>query len=513
VNEPNRGAVARPTEALFPTVDDMNFVRGRLKDQIDAGEIAVPHRMEGRSATPVVNKVVLFYLDLIGELAVGANPRLLMGILMAQLETNLIETGHLEAPPDAERTSAIIGHRFLIERIAADPPAGEAEPTPTQLRRMIAAAMELLNLGVLSDVLFVEVLDGAIWIDDEGYFCSMISGEARATHQRFVARMVASTGRVRDEIAARDRIPPDEVIEAEFGVTWVQLFALFNALSDFPDENMGAYFVEHDWFIENLAFATDIDPARIDRWVAALTLRRRVSFLDVPPAFGMNDVMPWRFNRRLSYFRRPLVIVDWEGRREVVWSLEHFRNASARVVIDIRHGSFRGVSEELESWLNGVRGENAERFNDEIADMVEATLEGVIVRRRIDTFAGTPMARENGDPIGDVDVLIADLQEQLLVLTETKDFRAGLVLSTLRDEIDALDDALGHVRERTAWIRGHLPDVAAELGIPQDEIGEWAVHPRIVTDEPLASATVRAWGVEIITFDDLLELVNDGVIA
>lgn len=123
------------------------------------------------------------------------------------------------------------------------------------------------------------------------------------------------------------------------------------------------------------------------------------------------------------------------------------------------------------------------------------------------------MARENGEPIGDIDVLLADRQERLLVLTETKDFRAGLVLSTLRDEFAALDDAVRHVRERTAWIRAHLDEVATELGIPLDEIGEWAVHPRIVTDEPLASATFRNWGVDIISFDDLLALVNEGVLA
>lgn len=513
MNEPARSAIPRPVTVLFPTVEDINFVRGRLKDALDTGEIDVPGRVEGQEATPIVNRVVLFYLDLIGQLAAPADPRLLIGILMAQLETNLIETEHFDAPPDAVRSSAIVGHRLLIERFAADPPEGDTEPTPTQVRRLLAAAVEILNLGVFSDVLFTEALDGGIWIDDEGHFCSGISDTARATHQTFVARMVGSSGRYRDQLAAQGRTPPDEAVEPEFGVTWVELFALFSALRDFPDENMGAYFAEYEWFVENLGVATEIVAARVARWVEASSLQRRQSYLDVPEPFAMTDVMPWRFNRRLSYFRRPLVIVERDGRRDVAWSLQHFRTASARIVIDILQGSFRGVSNELEAWLGGVRAENAERFNDEIADMVEETLERVIVRRRIDTFAGIVMRRENGDPIGDVDVLLADPQERLLVLTETKDFRAGLVLSTLRDEIDALEETLGHVRERTAWVRAHVPQVAAELGLPSGGIAEWAIHPRVVTDEPLAAAAVRDWGVEIITFDDLLELVNDGVLA
>jgi len=513
MNAQNRGAVPRPVNALFPMVDDINFVRGRLKDAIDAGVIDVPGRVEGQQATQIVNRVVLLYLDLIGDIAAPSDPRQLIAILMAQLETNLIETNHLDAPPDAARSSAIIGHRFLIERFAAEPTTGNAEPMPTQVRRLIAAAAELVNLGVLSDVLFTETLDSAIWVDEEGYFCSVLSDQAQATHQRFVARMMASTGRVRDQLAAQERTPPDAAIEAEFGVSWVELFALFDAIRDFPDENTGAYIVEHNWFVENLGIATGVAPERVARWVKAISLRRRQRYLDVPEPLVINDVMPWRFNRRLSYFRRPLVIVESDGRRDVLWSLTHLRGASARIAIDILHGSFRGVSDELEAWLSSVRRANAERFNDQIAEMVEQTLDRVIVRRRIDTFNGTVMARENGELIGDVDVLLADPLERLVVLTETKDFRAGLVLSTLRDEFDALEDALEHVRERTAWIRAHLADVAAELGIAADEIGDWSVHPRVVTDEPLASATVRNWGTEIISFDDLLALVNEGVLA
>ena len=80
------------------------------------------------------------------------------------------------------------------------------------------------------------------------------------------------------------------------------------------------------------------------------------------------------------------------------------------------------------------------------------------------------------------------------------------------DEFDALQDTLEHVRERTAWIRAHLTQVADELAIPTNEIEQWAIHPRVVTDEPLASG-VRDWGIEIVSFDDLLGFVNEGVLA
>lgn len=503
----------RPREARFPQVADTNYVRGELKNAIDAGQIVVPGRLEGRAATPVANEAVSFYLGLIGRLAAPAHPRLLLAILMAQLETNLIETDHLNAPPDAVRTSAIIGHRFLIERFAAEPPAGNDEPTPEQLTQMLAAAVELLNLGLFSDVLHSGAMDGGVWLDDGGYFCSVLSEEAQAVHQRFIARMSASTGRVRDQIAAAGVVPPDAAIEAEFGVTWPELFDLSNALRDFPDENMGAYLAEHAWFVDNLGHATGVNPARVQCWVDAVSLRPRQQYLQAQAPFDMNDVTPWRFNRRLSYFRRPLVIIESDGRREIAWSLEHFRMATARIVIDILQGSFRGISPQLEGWLNGIRAGNGERFNEQVADMIAASLDRVTVRRRIDTFDGATMTRPNGEAIGDVDVLVVDPQQRLLVLTETKDFRASLVPSTLRDEIDDLEDALAHVRERTAWIRAHLPGVAAELGIPLAEIAEWSIHPRIVTDEPLAAASVRDWGIEIITFDDLLGLVNAGALV
>lgn len=503
----------RPTRILFPEIADINYVRGELAAAIAAGAIVVQGRLEGRAATPVVNEVVRFYLDLIGNIAAPANPRLLVLILMAQLETNLIETGHLNAPPDAQRSSAIVGHRLLIERFSAEPTAGNAEPTPLQVRRLLAAAVELLNLGLLSDVLHSGAMNGAIWLDGAGDFCSALSREAQTAYQRFVARMTTSTGRVRDEIEAVRRQPPDHTIEAEFGVNWDEFFALSNALRDFPDENMGAYAAEHAWFLENLSVTTGIARGRVQAWLDALSLAPRASYLQTQFPFDMNDVMPWRFNRRLSYFRKPLVFVDSPGRREVAWSLEHFRTATAGIVSDILRGAFRGVSQELERWMSGIRGENGELLNDQIADMLTTSLDGITVRRRVDTFGGVRMARPNSDLIGDVDVLAVDPGARLIVLIETKDFRASLLPSTLRDEIDDLEDAIGHVRERTAWVRAHLSEVAAELGIQPGDINNWAIHPRIVTDEPVAAAGVRDWSVEIITFDDLLALVNEGVLA
>lgn len=59
--------------------------------------------------------------------------------------------------------------------------------------------------------------------------------------------------------------------------------------------------------------------AKVEHAQQQLTLRPRSDFVGVEAPFGKEDVYPWRFNRALSYLRRPLVLRVNADAEQLVW--------------------------------------------------------------------------------------------------------------------------------------------------------------------------------------------------
>src|SRR3546814_6496417 len=59
-----------------------------------------------------------------------------------------------------------------------------------------------------------------------------------------------------------------------------------------------------------IAAGQTLDDAITARLMDALTLVTRPHWRDIPEGFDAKDIHPWRFRRRLSMLRRPLLQID-----------------------------------------------------------------------------------------------------------------------------------------------------------------------------------------------------------
>jgi len=168
-------------------------------------------------------------------------------------------------------------------------------------------------------------------------------------------------------------------------------------------------------------------------------------------------------------------------------------------------GRFKATSAEMRSFIGHIRSDEPERFNDEVAIAVAELRPDAIVRSRVTQIGGRKLVRENGEVIGDVDVLLIDARAKRVVAIEVKDLNFARNAMELASECENLlvgeKCAVVHHTERTEWLRNNLEHVVTSFGQPWR--GRWAVVPAIVTSQELMSPLFQGSPIEVVAFDYL----------
>ena len=134
----------------------------------------------------------------------------------------------------------------------------------------------------------------------------------------------------------------EEASVAEFGAPLSDLVSVMwgaALLRLNPDQPFVA--LDEDEFISEVAERLQWNKSRVVNCVRILTLEPRPNFLKPPTPFSPQDVFPWIFNRRLSYFRRPFLLRNNSEKRHLVYGLRHMEIASRTLLALVFGGRYR----------------------------------------------------------------------------------------------------------------------------------------------------------------------------
>lgn len=154
----------------------------------------------------------------------------------------------------------------------------------------------------------------------------------------------------------------------------------------------------------------------------------------------------------------------------------------------------------------------------DMEDAVAAELEskGWVCRPRVDKLPGVALTRENGDDLGDVDVLAADLNLKILACFEAKSLAGALAPRQLRNELDETFAPKGKrpsaaikFTERVAIVRTNVAAALKLLNIDSDP-EDWQVGMVMITDPELLSPLLDACPVPVISLEQLRALPASG---
>ncbi|MFH0990414.1 MAG: hypothetical protein V1799_10415 [bacterium] len=399
-----------------------------------------------------------------------------------------------------------IASRFLIEYVAAQPPSGIRPVSEASLDRLVAIAEQIVSWGFTSDLLYYNIGNMKVKLLD--------SGRVGRTREQYEKALSAFTSQYFTRYSShllrvfqkhwsstiKQVDPPDErtsdlLMEVntgmleEFGYTLDDYSNLVGCLHSIAlKSDLTIYVGVYENIHQSLTSDGKIPPERIAVLLEALVFEPRTEFFSHPKFSGKHHYYPWRFNRQVSYIRRPLIVELRNGIPYIhfgvrmLWTA--FNNFFGTIVSGRLHSQVKSTA--LQRIISKLREPYGRQFNEKVAQQFKKS-ENVIVDSNIKRFGKVEMEFGRGQSLGDIDVIVLYPQDKIIDIIECKDLLLSRTPYEFHQELKELFDGpqshlAKHLR-RVEWVRKNLDVVLNRFRIVSKE--DWKVRSSIVIDEPL----------------------------
>jgi hypothetical protein len=240
------------------------------------------------------------------------------------------------------------------------------------------------------------------------------------------------------------------------------------------------------------------------RWIDFLSLSARDGFWNPPEGYVKADLYPWRYGRKISYYRRPFIKREQDGQVEILWGHRHVADAQSYLIDQCFSGRLRPKSDVMKSLASELRHSQGEDFNNAVADWFSQQ-DALSVRRRVKRIGANRQLQHH---LGDIDVLVGDPKRRRVLVVECKDlslsrtpFEMAHELAELFEAVNGKKPIIEKHEARTQWVKAHIRDVVTFLG--GDPQRCWAVVPLITVDEPLVAPHLRQSPIPVLSLEEL----------
>ena len=412
--------------------------------------------------------------------------------------------------------------RFLIEYAAAIPPIGNRPWSTARLDEAMGSIAVMLGWADLSDAVRrrlsnVDLLirgDGRLRLleadrYDQGrgaFFSQYVEGQKRSASDRW-KKMFEKPDREGELEPGRI----NQLMATEAGVTLVELGELLeaaNLLAREREEDVVA--LPREAAQEALAEILDWDPELVPAPIDYLSISARRDFLS-PPNAKDADTFPWLYARRWSYNRRPFLLRHTDADEELLWGRRQVVACMHILFGQIEAGHYQALAEteELRSELGRQAKARGAAFEQEALKVfLEA---GLRARRGIEGLGGDRLRRANGESLGNIDVLAADLSRKVLWAVECKALLGGMSSVEIAREMgehfssDGAPTTSKH-RERVAWLVERREAACELLECACDS--DWEVRGLFVTTREVMAPHIDDLAFETVSIEALPDLLR-----
>lgn len=437
-------------------------------------------------------------------------------------EVGIIEKLRKEEP---ERTMAGTAARFIIEYVTTRPPNGLRPISLSVYDRLQALASQIINYGFESDIIHFGLADikmsmlasGRLGFERDQYV-NAFQAYQPALARGDIARVSRSfkgywdkEEKIEAEPELAKRINAASQVEFGFSITEIMEFLRMAVEIGREIDPTVACLSKND-FLEHATDRIHWSRERVEQSLDLLSIAPRDNYFAPDQPHKIEDVYPWRFNRSLSYIRRPFLIRRSEQQIEILWGIRNLFNAAAYLVRLCSGGRLKAESLQMRQVLGEIIHQRGEDFNDVVAEIFDKQ-ENTIVRRRVKKIGSLRITGDKGD-LGDIDVLVADRASRILTLVECKDLAVARTPFEMAREMDNLFRGQGERpsvverhQTRTDWVREHMAHVLEWLKLDSNEI--WQVEPLLVVDQELMSAYLQASPIPVMSLEELRRALGE----
>ncbi len=424
-----------------------------------------------------------------------------------------------EAPLQAATgTSA----RFLLEYITARPPSGLRPMSLSVYDRLQALASQILIFGFVSDMIQYELSDIEITIlasrrvafskekfdlAMESYSESLASLQIEQLEDEFAERF-APRERSRENPVA-DELSAALAAEFDFSLDDFISFSMETVRLGWESTVSGVASLPIDTFIQRLSDRLNWQAERVTRCLDLHLLHPRSNFLVPPGPFTKEDVYPWRYNRALSYLRRPFLRRQSQTGEEVVWGVRMVHTSLDFFVYLCSSGRLRASSLPLKQFLSKLNNKRGAKFNRLVAaSMRQHDL--LHVRENVKKIPGLIGIRK----LGEIDVLVADTRCRKLFVLECKDLAFARTPHEFALELDALFVGIHgkmpivkRLQLKEEWIKKYLPEILRWMGV--NESHNWSTQAAVIVDRQMVAPRLHQSPIPVLTLGQLKEQMEN----
>ena len=292
------------------------------------------------------------------------------------------------AKQESELNAVFQSTRLLVEIALCECPLqGGRTPGRLDLSRLMAKAAAIFHFGGWSDAIRWDAMEPRLRVTPLGdvhanldFIDDIVSQFSRTTHGINVSHAVKNYPKNLEEPSARPTL--DNVFEAEFLEAWEdESGASLDEARRFVD------------FVEDLGFRAGKAILKIPRsqllavklgdqtiteekaltLIEFFTLKSRPRWRDVPTGFDDRDRQPWRYRRRLSVLRKPLIQVKNTDDPLIVVAPGILRDALAYTVGSYYEGNFHiwQLKKRMISWAGKIGHKDGSEFSKSVAQRLK----------------------------------------------------------------------------------------------------------------------------------------------
>lgn len=420
---------------------------------------------------------------------------------------------------DYKLNGVLQASRILMEVAVCESPV-ESGLTPGQLdlSRMMACASSLFHIGGWSDAIRWDVMEPLLMVRPLGdvhanqdfidNIADKFAGAASDLRFRQAAENYARNLEERPFVTETVDDMGGVFLSAwldEFGATLADFRRFVDAVEDIGvKEEQPVLFLPRSRLTSLIA-----DKSASEAIVCALTLLPRPAWRSVPNGFTEKDRQPWRFRRRLSVVRRPLLQINHEPDPMVLVAPGMLRESFAYVVGNYRQGNFpdEQLGSAMQAFVGHARLKRGTEFEVAVADRLR--LSGWQVEHEISL--GKLLGKKMTKNWGRIDVLAWHLGSRRILVIECKDVHYRKTygeiaeqLSDFRGEItsDGKADMLKKHLDRVSVVRGDFASVKKYAGITDAT----EIESHLVFKNPVPmqyAAHIIGKLVQVLLYDDL----------
>ena len=347
--------------------------------------------------------------------------------------------------------------RLLIEfALCESPLKGGIKPGRLDLSRLMVKASLIPGLGGWSDAIRWDAMDHRVRVTPLGdihasqeFHDTILAPFGRAGNDVTVEEAVKNYAANLDEVEIRPTV--GNTLDRLFLDAWQEEFgASLDDMRKFVDfvEDIGLrqgqaiLTVPKSQLLDVKTSNATLAPEAAANIVDALTLRSRPLWRDIPEGYNEKDRHPWRFRRRLTVLRKPLIQLDHNVDPTIVVAPGILRDALMYMIGNYNRGDFPQwqLKPAMHSWAGESRKRIGHEFNQAVASRLSEL--GWQVEPEI---AITKLLRKGFDrDYGDVDVLAWRPESGRVLVIECKDVQFRKTYGEIAEQ---LADFRGEVRD------------------------------------------------------------------